>query len=257
MLVNLELRKPVKIIEITLKDPTETLQATPTSLPTAEPATSQIVRTIAEADLPTISVNGSPNIFQAKCTAWFVTGGKNTDTASRRVYYRALKNDASIRTGSMSVPAGYYWTLRFYFYDVIAGDTIEFRLWATTTKVNWDYDAYCCQCTRLYLFPDERIIQHRGIDYISHPTLTAGKPYGATPGKPRIWNAATPSKEMMVANTWEIKAEYWSPTYGLYVIDRGDYGSPNAAEGAYNATYRPLYNPNNCPTSIKVREFRT
>ena len=116
----------------------ETYDAAGTALPTSEPATSQVIYTITSADLP-VSTDKTASM---KFTAFLYGGGKNNGASSATVYYRILKNGASVATGSSSVNANYYYTVNCYqLYDVKAGDVIEIRLWASATTVDYRYKA--------------------------------------------------------------------------------------------------------------------
>jgi hypothetical protein len=131
----------VKIITITHKAPVETLQTTPTSLPTAKPVSPQKSYTVASTDLPTTDVVPDKIQYQAMV---FVAG-KNTDTVSQTVYIEVYLNGTLVRSASSTVGAGYYWTASIWVADVKVGDVIDVYIWASDTAVNWDYDAYQIQ----------------------------------------------------------------------------------------------------------------
>jgi hypothetical protein len=130
-----------KIINVTHKAPVETLQATPTALPTAKPATPQKSWTVASTDLPTCDVAPDKIQFQA----FIVVAGKNTDTVAQTVYVDVHVNGTLRVSGSASIPADYYWTANIFVGDVKIGDVIDVYVWASATTVNWDYDAYQIQ----------------------------------------------------------------------------------------------------------------
>ena len=123
----------------------ETYDAAGTALPTSEPATSQVIYTITSADLP-VSTDKTASM---KFTAFLYGGGKNNGASSATVYYRILKNGASVATGSSSVNANYYYTVNCYqLYDVKAGDVIEIRLWASAATVDYRYKAMSVAISR-------------------------------------------------------------------------------------------------------------
>ena len=100
----------------------ETYDAAGTALPTSEPATSQIIYTITSADLP-VSTDKTASM---KFTAFLYGGGKNNGASSATVYYRVLKNGASIASASSAVNTNYYYTVNCYqLYDIKVGDVIE------------------------------------------------------------------------------------------------------------------------------------
>jgi len=254
-IISAEKWKPVKIITIELPSAVENLQATPTSLPTSEPTDSQISITLAEADLPVVKLNGSPNIPTITYIALVYAGGKNTDTASQTVYWRMLKNGSSLSNGSFSVSASYYWTISAGFFDVVAGDTIELRLWASSTNVNWDYDAHVCQCARPFPYASgiSKVLWVQTKDIVAHPTLSLGNP---DPASQRyfITNPQTESHLRYAATSEKELIERWKD----YVIRiyLGDYSYLNSAKYRTSSTYRPYYDNCHLPTKILIRELK-
>jgi len=253
-IISAEKWKAVKIITIELKDAVENLQSTPTSLPTSEPAESQISITLAEADLPIVKLDDSPNIPTITYTALIYAGGQNTDAASQTVYWRMLKNGSSLSNGSFSVDANYYWTITAGFFDVNAGDTIELRLWASSTNVNWDYDAHVCQCTRPFPYASgiSRILWVQTKDIVLHPNLSLGNPdniykryYLANPQTGR-WGRELTAEEEEHIELW--KDYVFRIFYGDYIPDNADYKT--------SSSYRPYYMNNYLPTKIIIRELK-
>ena len=254
-MINAEKWESVKIITIELKDAVENLQSTPTSLPTSEPADSQISITLAEADLPVVKLNDSPNIPTITYIALVYAGGKNTDTASQTVYWRMLKNGSSLSNGSFSVAADYYWTISAGFFDVNAGDTLELRLWASSSAVNWDYDAHACQASRPFPFVSgiSKILWVQTKDITEHPTLSLGNPY------PYAY-----SYYFVNPQTYYFGREYGTKEYEhierwkdyVFRVYFGDYGYQNTADYRASSTYRPYYDRNHLPTKIIIRELK-
>jgi len=254
-LISAEKWKPVEIITIELPSAAENLQDTPTSLPTTEPATSQISITLAEADLPTVKLNGSPNIPSVKYIALVYAGGQNTDSASQTVYWRMLKNDSSLSNGSFSVSANYYWTISAGFFDVVAGDTIELRLWASSTTVNWDYDAHVCQASRPFPYASgiSKILWVRTKDVVAHPTLSSGNPY------PLSYDYYFVNPQTGYATREKGEGEFeqieqWKDY--IFQVYLGDYAYQNDAMYRTSSTYRPYYIRNYLPTKILIRELK-
>jgi len=254
-IISAEKWKPVKIITIELPSAVENLQSTPTSLPTSEPAESQISITLAEADLPVVKLNDSPNIPTITYIALVYAGGKNTDTASQTVYWRMLKNGSSLSNGSFSVSANYYWTISSSFFDVNAGDTIELRLWASSTNVNWDYDAYTCQYTRPFPYASgiSKIIWVKTKDIVTHPALSSGSPFPYSYNY-YITNPQTGYNRREYTGSEQELIEQWKD----YIIQIyfGDYGYQNNVKYATSDTYRPYYYRNYLPTKILIRELK-
>jgi len=254
-IISAEKWKAVKIITIELKDAVENLQSTPTSLPTSEPAESQISITLAEADLPVVKLNGSPNIPTITYIALVYAGGKNTDTASQTVYWRMLKNGSSLSNGSFSVSASYYWTISTFFHDVKAGDTIELRLWASSTNVNWDYDAHVCQYTRPFPYASgiSKILWVQTKDVVRHPTLSSGNPFPMSQNYFIMNPQTTYERRDFVGGEREL-IEQWKDY--ILIVYWGDYSRKNDANYYTDAEYRPCYYRNYLPTKILIRELK-
>ena len=254
-LISAEKWKPVKIITIELKDAVENLQSTPTSLPTSEPAESQISITLADADLPVVKLNDSPNIPTITYLAYVYAGGQNTDTASQTVYWRMLKNGSSLSNGSFSVDANYYWTISAFYYDVSVGDTIELRLWASSTNVNWDYDAYACPCSRPFPYTSG-IVANLWIkteDVVSYPSLSLGNPRGYIRNYYLV-NPQMPFDRRIWTNGSVEHLEKWKEyIIRLYL---GDYYYSNNILYITDSTYRPYFYGTYLPTKILIRELK-
>jgi len=253
-IISAEKWKTLKIITIELKDAVENLQSTPTSLPTSEPAESQISITLAEADLPVVKLNGL-DIPTITYTALVYAGGQNTDSASQTVYWRMLKNGSSLSTGSFSVSAGYYWTITARYFDVNAGDTIELRLWASSTNVNWDYDAHVCQCTRPFPYASGVVadLWVKTKDVIAHPTLTQGNPWVAETYGYYLANGLTDYNRRYVTGEEIEHFERWKDY--IMILGLGD-NYRNDAVYNTDSSYRPRYRRNYIPTKILIRELK-
>jgi len=239
--------KTEQVITIKLKAPVENLQSTPTSLPTAEPSTSQYSKTLASTDFPTIS----PTPQNVSYVALVFLGGKNTDAASQTVYWRMLKNGVSIATGSASVSAGYFWTLNAFFFGVVAGDVLEVRLWASATTVNWDYDAFQVQASRLVTA--EALNSPCTVNFIAfsvNPNLTKGTPavYSSYALYPHHLDISLPSTG--TPTVYDIN--FPKSNYGLYRINIGDYSYLNSSSLVTSSSNRPYYYRNYVPDTIKL-----
>jgi len=254
-LISAEKWKTSQIITIELPSAVENLQSTPTSLPTSEPTESQISITLAEADLPVVKLNDSPNIPTITYIALVYAGGKNTDTASQTVYWRMLKNGSSLSNGSFSVSADYYWTISAGFFDVNAGDTIELRLWASSSAVNWDYDAHTCQVSRLFPYASgiSKVLWVQTKDIVEHPTLSSGNPYTLSYSYYFV-NPRTGSSLREVGTGEYEQIEWWKDH--VFRVYLGDYSYQNNAMYRTSSTYRPYYSRNNLPTKILIRELK-
>lgn len=236
---------------ITHQTPYENLQSTPTALPTAEPGTSQISYTVTAADLPSLNQTVESKIIVALMYA----AGKNTDAASQTVYWRMLKNGASVNTGSSAVTAAYFWTFNAFFYDVVVGDILELRFWATAATVNWDYEARQLQVTRLALLEKYLLLLCNFTGVALHPYLTLGNPSTYSTGAFYVYHLSDASINISASkdfSPWKQNA-----TYKLFRISRGDFNNINSAIIASSATYRPYSCKNYVPTEIQLRALRS
>jgi hypothetical protein len=227
--------------------PVENLQTTPTSLPTTEPATSQWTKTLTNADFPTIT----PTPYNVAHVACVYLAGKNTDTASQTVYWRMIKNGASVATGSASVSAGYYYTVNAFFLGVVAGDVIEVRLWASATTVNWDYDGFQIQPSRIVT---TEALNSPCYTYfknvIACPTLVKGSPSVYAFGSIYVQHLDQNLQAINYATGFDVL--YPKATYCLYRLYYGDYANLNSAIVSTSASYRPYYYRNYVPLGISL-----
>jgi hypothetical protein len=230
-----------------MKAPVENLQATPTSLPTAEPATSQWTKTLASTDFPSIS----PTPYNVAYTALVYLAGKNTDTATQTVYWRMIKNGVSVATGSASVSAGYYYTVEAFFYGVVAEDVIEVRLWATSANVNWDYDGFQIQPSRMVTTEALNSPCYTNFkNVIACPTLVKGSPNVAGTGNVYVYNVDALTVAMSAPTAYDML--FPKATYCFYRVYYGDYNSMNTALTSTSASYRPNYHRNYVPLTISL-----
>lgn len=239
----------LKTCNITYQTPQETLQGTPTTLPTSEPGTPQIGYTVASGDLPTLSV------IQVSLYYFALLYGAGKFVTAGTLSWRMKKNGASVATGTASVAANTYYTVNACFVGVAVGDLLELALWSNQTDSNWDYNAYFVACSRLKPFSKKTLLANVSI---ATPTV---KP-ALTLGNPQVNNV------LYSAKTW------FNPAYGanqfayggpfvFYYFDCGTtYGMfqqypeinlLNAAVVYTNATYRPKYYCTYMVTQVSYR----
>jgi hypothetical protein len=130
-----------KEISVTHKTPVETLQTTPTSLLATKPTSPTKSITITSDSLP--SCSEAPEIIQYQL--FLCLGGKNESSTDQTLYYEIDVNGSLRASGQSSIPATNYWTISAFISDVKVEDVIDVYLWASSTLVNWDYDAYQVQ----------------------------------------------------------------------------------------------------------------
>jgi len=228
-------------VTISYPDPDETLLETPVALPTSEPGTAQISYTLASGHMPV----WSPFELEHIKTAVLYAAGKNTSGSAITVYYRVLKNGVSVATGSGSVAAGYYYTWSHYrFLDVVVGDVLSCKLWASSADMKWDYKAVLVWPTRIG--PKGRLLVNATADeYSAVYTLTLGTPlrqdrevfytpFDLDPGGQKIyWRKSLP---FPVIQTTEVR--------GLGCVEFGDIQL--STQLLTSATYHPYWYGNKC-----------
>jgi len=234
---------------ITYPAPYENLQDTPTDLPTAEPGTPQISYTVASGDLPVILPSLPDN---GKYVAYLIAAGKNTSASSQTVYFRMKKNGASITNGSSSVSAGYFYTRMFWFFDVQPGDVLEIYLWASSSEVNWDYEARFIYVTRMGRID----VLHKDftIDLGRLPVLNQGSPSYSTSSFTLFFN-----EDIYLSFTYKRSFKFYYPELEFYkfgTITRGDEIDSNDSYQRNSSSYRPYYYRNYAPTEISYRILR-
>jgi len=217
-----------------------------TSLPTSEPATSQIIYTVSEDDLPNLNMG----FEQALIIAAIYAAGRNWDSVSRTVYWRMIKNGSSLANGSFTVSAMYYWTLNSFFYDVAVGDVLELRLWADSSNVYWRYEARQLQYSRLGLFSG-RNLEYFRIYAEGQPSLTLGNPsVHLTPVMYAYHRTGT-----YVSFVYGMDVSRWEShgTYKLYRLYYGDRYYQNSAFALTHSSSYPYYDQNVVPSRILLR----
>ncbi|MCD6148460.1 hypothetical protein J7J18_03750 [bacterium] len=234
----------LKAFQITYQTPQETLLTTPETLPTAEPATPQISYTVADADLPDISIQP-----ESKMLIGVVIGAGQFTTAGT-LYWKMLKNGSAVNDGSFSVSANYYYTINAYFLDVAVGDTLELSLWSSVSDSVWDYKAYQIQITRFKVLGNFRL-EYKTAS--AQPALTEGNPsaLATRPSRFCFDRASDYGQEISPPQTWDVYRSH--ETYGMYRLHYGDRIYANGVSTYTHPTYRPVYIRNECPTLFHIR----
>ena len=231
-----------------MQSPQETLQGTPTTLPTTEPSAGneQVKYTVASGDLPTFSISVKSNIWIALVYA----AGKAVTAAT--ISWRMKKNGTSLASSSISVGANTYYTLNCFFNTFVVGDVLTVSLWSNKTDSNWDYNAYQVQPSRIT--PDETNIVFLSFGSPgSFPTLASGNSHADYSGASVFYINGTLNASITSATTINLVQ---LSTYGLFQTYEGDDVVVNNATGTTSATYRPYYIFNTFPTSITFRYLR-
>lgn len=105
------------------------------TLPSASPATSQIIYTMSAGTMVTCS-NTASTLQQ---NPWLGVIGINNSASATTVYFKPLLNGASAGAQvSVAVPAGRYFAADSYQYlNAQAGDTCEIKMYAPSASVLW------------------------------------------------------------------------------------------------------------------------
>jgi hypothetical protein len=131
------------------------------------------------------------------------------------------------------------------------GDVIEVRLWATATTVNWDYDAFQIQPSRVVTTEALNSPCYTNFkNVIACPTLVKGNPYASGTG----YIYACHLDYSLISFSYPTAFDLLFPraTYCLYRLYYGDYSSMNAAVAATSSSYRPYYYKNVVPLGISL-----
>jgi hypothetical protein len=250
--IKAEILSSLKTLNITYPIPYENLQGTPTALPTTEPVTSQIVYTVVDADVPSISLT-----VESKKIVVFLGAGNNTDAVAQTVYWRMIKNGSSVANGSASVSAGNYYTVNAFFYDVAVGDTLELRLWASSTGVNWDYTGRFIQLSRVAFFEKYPLAVFR-MTIAANPTLSLGSPTVVDTGYLKVWHKQDTYYPLLLsaAATYVLDWFQQNSTYKMFQFWYGDHIYANTAVVQTSSTSRPRYYRNLVPSQIILRALK-
>jgi hypothetical protein len=244
----LTIQGSLKTLSITIQAASETLQGTPTTLPTSEPGTPQISYTVAQGDLPTLS----PTVASVKYIGMVFGAGKVVTAGT--ISWDMKKNGSSVKTGSFSVAANYYYTVQACFYNVVVGDQLQLALWSNQTDSNWDYNAYQIHPTRVYLFAKLPVLMPCNFTANAlYPTLSSGNPSVVTTSSPYLEHADSYS---VLSATGNYSCVQPLGTYGLYRCYYGDATTQSDGINSTSATYRPYYRQHRIPTTIQMRAVR-
>ena len=250
---------PRKEINITYKDPVETYQTGRGALGTTEPATPTFSYTLsatthlASVDKPIIYSN----------VAILHAGGKNLTALSQYISYRVYKNSTVIITGTQTVTASQYWTLRLTDADllgVLADDVIDVMLWSTNADaLEWQYDAIGCMITRIKPLNDSRKIlfnvTYNGVS--SYPVFTSGLSPSLTSTQYGFYYGCFNKASVLsqVSSNEVVYAQSEDSNYGIYRLGFGDRTSPNPII-SNSATLMPSYVQSlGVPTKIIYNEL--
>jgi hypothetical protein len=243
-------KQPLQTIDITVPTPQETLLETPESLPTSEPGTSQISYTIQSSDLPTLSFG------ICKYAAHLCGAGQNLSGSSVTVYYRILKNGTSVATGSRSsVSNNYYYNIyHTNFYNVVEGDTIELRLWASVSGVNYNFKGLIVYPTRIG-FSNQNNLLLTDISYtlaagIKFTSIASGEQSANTVYYKFYYNNSPGHIYEFYGNT-QIPTFAYGATYHFGRIAVGDMNTNEI--GNSSSTKKLTYNVNYYPSKITFR----
>jgi len=235
---------------ITYPDPYENLQDTPTDLPTAEPEAPQMSYTVASGDLPVILPSLPDN---GKYVVYLIAAGKNTSTSEQTVYYRMKKNGTDICNGGSSVSTDYFYTRMFWFFDVQPDDVLEIYLWASSSEVNWDYEArfiYVTRMGRVNVLHDHFVIYADD----NLPVLSQGNPHVFATESFYVY--IDESFYSNVAPDRSLEFYYPESDYKFGRVYMGDRSVANSSYQSRSSSYRPYYYKNGVPTEISYRVLR-
>lgn len=239
-----------KTITISYPTPTETLQGTPTTLPTSEPGTPQVSYTVAATDPPTIGLT----LYSKVLIGVVIAGGKVNTAAT--ISWRMKHNGSSVTTGSTSVAASTYYTIQAFFYNCAVGDTLQISLWSNESDSNWDYNTYYVHFTRLVIWNKIRMLVNVSfVTLVQTPVLASGNPSGTSYSSYAYSNDLM-YDAMQTAGPFTFSALYAGTTYGFFVEPLGDIYNANNAYFRTSSTYRPLYYSPFEPTKITLRGLR-
>lgn len=241
-LYNGKTHRPKKSLTITNPTAQETLQDSPVAVPTSEPETSQIIYTLASTDFHTFSFNPYSKLFSA-----FIAGaGRNTDASSRTLYWRVLKNGASVATGNVSVSTNRYYTISYYnLPNVVVGDVIELRLWASGANVDYRWQGLAMFCSQVKTSSLKNIIQKVAIAASVFPVFTQGTPAVNATQALQVYNGDTPN---LITGNANLDCSAHDSTYGLFRVNYGDVTQSYSQLTAISSY--PYYVQNYAPTSI-------
>jgi hypothetical protein len=229
-----------KILTFTYPNVQETT-ITPETLPTTEPTDPQIAYTVADADLVQLSLN----VFQRIDVAFLNASG--TVVTATTISYRMTKNGGSVKTGTFTVAANYYYRLGCYFYDVAVGDVLGIKLWSNQTGSNWDMKTFWMDVTRITPLNKPR--------RLCNVEVAAAVARFSGAGGSLVYYLEDYFYRT-VTTAFTIPLWYPAATYGMFKVSRGDSVSPNGIESATGATRPNRQGGNYVPSQIIFRGLR-
>lgn len=247
---------PLHTISITYQSPQETLQGTPTTLPTSEPTAGneQVKYTVASGDLPTFS--GCQPVLLDYCAIVYAAGKAIT---AATISWRMKKNGTNVATGSQAVAANTFYTVSAFFegasgVGLQVGDVLTVSLWSNQADSNWDYNAYQVHCTRLQ--PSQNRMKQTlcNVTYINASiALASGNPSANATGSVLIFSSSYGYNGLNNGTYVYPSITMYSQAY-LFRLLYEDYVTyANTAIVNTHATYRPYYVRDYLPTSISFR----
>lgn len=221
-------------VSITYPDPYEPpLLDPPEALPISEPATAQIKITITSAMLPVWSPYELPHVK----TAILYAAGRNTSGATKKVYYRILKNGVNIATGSGSTLSGNNYTYNHYnFLGVNVGDVLDCKLWADGMGCNWAHKSAIVVPTRCG--PAATLVHNMVVAIVKAPPLTQGNP-SASNANSYLFHADEQWVTLGEVSTWRYAACFSAAQSRLFRSGAGDTGQ--MSEFRTSQTAYPYY----------------
>ena len=241
---------PLKTLTITLQTPQETLQQTPTTLPTSEPSAGneQISYTVQTSDLPALNMSPISKIW----VAYLYAGGKFTTAGT--LYYRMKKNGTSVTNSSGSVGANLYFTRMYCFSNVQVGDVLQVSLWSNRSDSVWDYNAYSIYPTRINLSSKSRALMNITYANMQGITLTLGNPHVNSTIASYTIHDDSLSTSTTEGQKFTLIYNGVTNNYGLFRLNHGDYANVDGSPSQYtDANYRPVYSNEQIPTTITFR----
>lgn len=241
-----------RTLNIAYQSAYEYLRDPPEPLPLTEPATGQVVWTVAANDLPVFSFN----VLSRMWVGLLYVAGKNNDATSRTVYWRMKKNGGSVSSGNFAVAANDFWTLNSFFQGIVAGDVLEVAVWATATLVTWDYEAHQAQVSRIFVSKGKEFLAPCIYGVTSAPALTLGTPNPSGSANWGLYLDASTSRRLNMYESVSFSGFVPESTlYGIFRLTYGDSDTPNGAQSRTSTTYRPLYIRNYALTSFTFRNL--
>lgn len=239
----------LKTYETTLATAREIVESTPILLPTTSPSVPQVSFTIQSSDLPIIM----PKPISVKYTGIVTVAGRNVSGSSQTINYDVLRNNISIATGSQTgVLDTYSWTHTHYRWsaDLVVGDEIKVKVWATSENVNLDYYSIQVYPTQINV---GKAYMNKDVEYtVQTGSLVMNNPFVQLSGSISIHPNTNATPAYAVNGNITFKALGWNDSYNTGRVNYGDV--VNSSSTTAHATFRPFYIRNNYVKKITFRE---